>query len=63
MKMVRKKTAGVSFDEQILDFLDQLARETGLSRSIVINRIIKEYARRQEVSKTQEGQKSVPLIT
>ena len=48
MKMKKKKTTGVSFDPGILEFLNQVAKENELSRSIVINRIIKEYASERE---------------
>jgi len=45
--MKNKKTTGVAFDPLVLEFLDQIAVKEELSRSSVINRIIKEYARKR----------------
>ena len=50
--MKKKKTTGVAFDPFVLEFLDQIAVKEELSRSSVINRIIKDYARKQEKSIT-----------
>ena len=51
--MKNKKTTGVAFDPSVLEFLDQIAVKEELSRSKVINRIIKEYARNRERSITK----------
>ena len=41
--------AGVTFEPPVLEYLEQLAREPERSRSWLLNRIVKDYAKRQGV--------------
>ena len=42
--MTRKKSAGVNFDPGVLEYIDDMANRQDLSRSYVINRIIRDHA-------------------
>ena len=45
--MSRKVGTGVTLDRPVIQYLDQIAREEERSRSQVINRIVKDHAKRQ----------------
>lgn len=42
--MARKLATSVTFDPEVIDYLDAVAREQERTRSQVINRIVKEHA-------------------
>lgn len=44
-----KIAAGVAFDPEVLEFLRRLCTEFQRDRSFVINAIIRDYARQQQV--------------
>ncbi len=54
-RRVKKVSAGVHFEERVLRYLDDLADEETLPRSVILNRIIKEYAK-------QNGQTISPSV-
>jgi hypothetical protein len=41
----RRTIVGVSFEKQVIDYLDDLAGRMGMSRSWVLNTIVYEYAK------------------
>ena len=44
-KKIKRISAGVHFEEGVLEYLDRVADDEDLSRSAVLNRIIKKYAK------------------
>jgi len=46
--MAKKIQTGVTLKPEVIAYLDQIAREQERTRSQVINRIVKDYARRQQ---------------
>jgi predicted transcriptional regulator len=45
MEKIVRKSAGVKFESDVLDFIDRLAREQQRSRSFIINSILRWYGR------------------
>ncbi len=45
--MSRKVQTGVTLDRPVIEYLDQIAKEEERTRSMVINRIVKDHAKRQ----------------
>jgi predicted transcriptional regulator len=45
MEKIIRKSAGVKFESDVLDFIDGLAREQQRSRSFIINAILRWYAK------------------
>lgn len=54
-KKIRKISAGVHFEKRVLEYLDHLAEDEALPRSVLLNRIVKEYAK-------NKGQKIISSI-
>ena len=45
--MSRKVQTGVTLDRPVIEYPDQIAKEEERTRSMVINRIVKDHAKRQ----------------
>jgi len=52
--IIKRISAGVVFESDVLQFIDQLASTQQRPRSFIINQIIRHYARMQQ-PKPQEG--------
>jgi predicted transcriptional regulator len=63
MEKIVRKSAGVKFESDVLDFLDRMAREQQRSRSFIINAILRWYSRWlvEQQSKVEPG-KDQPVI-
>jgi predicted transcriptional regulator len=63
MEKIVRKSAGVKFESDVLDFLDRMAREQQRSRSFIINAILRWYSRwlAEQQSKVEPG-KDQPVI-
>jgi hypothetical protein len=42
----KKFYTGVAFDPEVITYLDQLSRKIGMTRSLALNFILREHARR-----------------
>jgi metal-responsive CopG/Arc/MetJ family transcriptional regulator len=64
MEKIERISAGVKFESDVLDFLDQVAREQQRSRSFIINAILRWYVRYlAELRKVEaETRPNVPVI-
>lgn len=58
-----RKSAGVKFESDVLDFIDRMAREQQRSRSFIINAILRWYSKwlLEQQSKVEPG-KDQPVI-
>ena len=58
-----RKSAGVKFESDVLDFIDGMAREQQRSRSFIINAILRWYSKwlLEQQSKVEPG-KDQPVI-
>jgi len=58
-----RKSAGVKFESDVLDFIDGMAREQQRSRSFIINAILRWYSKWlvEQQSKVEPG-KDQPVI-
>lgn len=63
MEKIVRKSAGVKFESDVLDFIDRMAREQQRSRSFIINAILRWYSRWlvEQQSKVEPG-KDQPVI-
>ena len=52
-----RKSAGVKFESDVLDFIDRMAREQQRSRSFIINAILRWYSKwlLEQQSKVEPG--------
>lgn len=48
MNDIKRISAGVMFESDVLRFIDQLASDQQRSRSFIINQIVRHYARMKE---------------
>lgn len=62
MEKIIRKSAGVKFESDVLEFVDQLAREQQRSRSFIINSMVRWYARWLEEQQKVDAAKSEPSI-
>ncbi len=66
MKEIKRVSAGVKFESDVLGFIDRLAEENQRNRSFVINQIIRHYARtiqqQQRESAPPATEKAIALI-
>jgi predicted transcriptional regulator len=63
MNYIERKSAGVKFESDMMEFVDRLAREQQRSRSFVINAILRWYARWvSEQHKVEMSQRKEPVI-
>jgi predicted transcriptional regulator len=66
MPQTKKHYTGVALDQEVVQFLADLSRETQRTRSWLINAIIRDQARRirleQESNMTAERQNQPPII-
>jgi len=65
MEKIVRKSAGVKFESDVLEFVDQLAREQQRSRSFIINQVIRWYARWivEQQQKKVDAAKDLPVIS
>ncbi|MBN8420753.1 MAG: hypothetical protein J0L73_17690 [Verrucomicrobia bacterium] len=63
MEKIVRKSAGVKFESDVLDFIDGMAREQQRSRSFIINAILRWYSKWlvEQQSKVEPG-KDQPVI-
>jgi hypothetical protein len=63
MEKIVRKSAGVKFESDVLDFIDGMAREQQRSRSFIINAILRWYSKwlMEQQSKVEPG-KDQPVI-
>ena len=62
MNKIVRKSAGVKFESDMMEFVDGLAREQQRSRSFIINAILRWYSRYLMEQQKVEAQKPVPVI-
>ena len=63
MEKIVRKSAGVKFESDVLEFVDRIAREQQRSRSFIINSILRWYGRWLTEQKAKvETDKSEPVI-
>ncbi len=64
MEKIIRKSAGVKFESDVLEFVDQLAREQQRSRSFTINAILRWYAKwlAEQQEQKVETAETVPVI-
>ena len=62
MKTIERKSAGVRFESDMMDFVDRLAREQQRSRSFIVNAILRWYARHLAEQQKVETQRTEPVI-
>lgn len=63
MEKIVRKSAGVKFESDVLEFIDRMAREQQRSRSFIINSILRWYGKWLEDQKTKvEAEKREPVI-
>ena len=58
MKEIKRVSAGVKFESDVLRFVDMLASEHQRNRSFIINQIVRVYARMLQQSTQQEKPKA-----
>ena len=63
MKKIVRKSAGVKFESDVLEFIDGLAREQQRSRSFIINAILRWYSKwlHEQHTKVDSGE-AQPVI-
>lgn len=63
MQKIIRKSAGVKFEIDVLEFIDRLAREQQRSRSFIINSILRWYGNwlEEQKSKVETGRQE-PVI-
>ena len=54
MKEIKRVSAGVMFESDVLRLIDQLAAEQQRSRSFIINQIVRRYARIMQQKQTTQ---------
>jgi len=57
MKEIKRVSAGVKFESDVLRFVDLLAAEHQRNRSFIINQILRAYARMLQQQKQTESPK------
>ncbi len=63
MEKIVRKSAGVKFESDVLEFVDGIAREQQRSRSFIINSILRWYGKWLAEQKAKvETDKSEPVI-
>lgn len=63
MEKIVRKSAGVKFESDVLEFVDRIAREQQRSRSFIINSILRWYGKwLAEQNAKVETDKSEPVI-
>jgi predicted transcriptional regulator len=63
MEKIIRKSAGVKFESDVLEFIDRMAREQQRSRSFVINSILRWYGKwLMEQNSKVEAEPQVPVI-
>ena len=63
MKEIKRVSAGVMFESDVLAFIDHLAFTQQRNRSFIVNSIIRHYARiTQPVAVDQDSAVSLPII-
>ena len=62
MNQIERKSVGVKFESDMLEFADRIAREQGRSRSYVVNAILRWYARWLEEQHRVEVPRKEPVI-
>ena len=63
MIKIERKSAGVKFESDMMEFVDQIAREQQRSRSFIINAILRWYARYLAAEQQKvEAQRPEPVI-
>jgi predicted transcriptional regulator len=64
MEKIIRKSAGVKFESDVLDFIDGLAREQQRSRSFIINAILRWYSKWliEQAQQKVEAAKAEPVI-
>ncbi|MES2595768.1 MAG: hypothetical protein V4662_10555 [Verrucomicrobiota bacterium] len=63
MQKIMRKTAGVIFESDVLEFVDSLARDEQRSRSFIVNSILRWYGKWLQEQKTKvEPKKETPVI-
>jgi hypothetical protein len=63
MEKIIRKSAGVKFESDVLEFVDRIAREQQRSRSFIINSILRWYGKWLVEQKPKvETEKQVPVI-
>lgn len=56
----RKIHTGISLDEDVLTYLDQLAARDQRTRSFIINTIVRDHAKRNGVSQESRVAEAIP---
>jgi len=63
MEKIVRKSAGVKFESDVLEFIDRMAREQQRSRSFIINSILRWYGKWLEDQKTKvDAERREPVI-
>lgn len=63
MEKIVRKSAGVKFESDVLEFIDRLAREQQRSRSFIINSILRWYGKWLADQKPKvDAEKEQPVI-
>lgn len=63
MEKIIRKSAGVRFESDVLEFIDRLAHDQQRSRSFIINSILRWYGKwLVEQKEKVEAEKQVPVI-
>lgn len=61
MKGIKRRSAGVMFESDVLTFIDQLAIEHRRNRSFIINQIVRQYVRMVQQQKVVAQPKEEPI--
>jgi len=63
MKEIKRVSAGVMFESDVLKYIDRIAAEQQRNRSFIINRIIRQYARVviQQIGNTSPEPEKAPV--
>ena len=63
MKEIKRVSAGVMFESDVLKYIDRIATEQQRNRSFIINRIIRQYARMviQQIENTSPEPEKAPV--
>ena len=62
MIKIERKSAGVRFESDMMEFVDRLAQEQQRSRSFIINAILRWYARYLAEQQKVAAQRPEPVI-
>lgn len=63
MEKIIRKSAGVRFESDVLEFIDRLAHDQQRSRSFIINSILRWYGKwLVEQKEKVDAEKQVPVI-